>query len=159
GLGLQVHDVAGFAASDAGGTIDRPDGHPYLRLTRTLAPGMVATIEPGLYFADMLMEDLRAGDAADRVDWARIDALRRFGGVRIEGNVVCTDDAPLTLPREACAALSGAGAGAGSAGHEGLDLVGAARQPRGEHLVPVTGDRDVVLDADADPAPAFGHAG
>src|SRR5690606_25706348 len=54
GIGLQVHDVAGFAASDAGGTIDKPDGHPFLRLTRVLEPGMVVTIEPGIYFIDML---------------------------------------------------------------------------------------------------------
>ena len=105
GLGLQVHDVAGFAASDAGGTIDRPQGHPYLRLTRELAPGMVVTIEPGLYFADMLLEDLRAGDNARLVDWDRVEAFRPFGGVRIEDNVVCTDGEPVNLTREAFAAL------------------------------------------------------
>ncbi|MGY1458261.1 MULTISPECIES: Xaa-Pro dipeptidase [unclassified Luteimonas] len=106
GLGLQVHDVAGFAASDAGGTIDKPEGHPYLRLTRELAPGMVVTIEPGLYFGDMLMEDLAAGDNAGLVDWDRIDAFRPFGGVRIEDNVVCTDDAPVNLTREEFTALA-----------------------------------------------------
>src|SRR3546814_7317696 len=40
-LGLQVHDVAGFAASAAGGVIDKPDGHPYLRLTRVVRPGKI----------------------------------------------------------------------------------------------------------------------
>src|SRR5690606_36672188 len=30
---LQVHDVAGFQASDSGGSIARPLGHPYLRMT------------------------------------------------------------------------------------------------------------------------------
>ena len=34
----------------------RPPGHPYLRLTRTLEPGFVVTIEPGLYFIDALAE-------------------------------------------------------------------------------------------------------
>lgn len=105
GIGLQVHDVAGFAANDAGdGTIPRPDGHPYLRLTRTLAPGMVVTIEPGLYFIDMLLDDLRAGPHADAVDWARVDAFRPYGGIRIEDDVVCTDAAPVNLTREAFAA-------------------------------------------------------
>src|SRR5690606_11218988 len=56
GLRLQVHDVAGFAASDRGGTIPRPEGHPYLRLTRSLEPGFVVAIEPGIYFVDMLLE-------------------------------------------------------------------------------------------------------
>ena len=48
-IGAQVHDVAGFAASEDGGRVERPAGHPYLRLTRVLEPGMVVTIEPGLY--------------------------------------------------------------------------------------------------------------
>ncbi len=104
GIGLQVHDVAGFAENDRGGTIAKPDGHPYLRLTRTLAPGMVVTIEPGLYFIDMLLEDLRAGPHADAVDWTRVDAFRPYGGIRIEDDVVCTDDAPVNLTREAFAA-------------------------------------------------------
>lgn len=106
GIGLQVHDVAGFAASDAGGTIDKPEGHPYLRLTRTLVPGMAVTIEPGIYFIDMLLGDLKARGLGDGVDWARVDAFRPFGGIRIEDDVVCTDGEPLNLTREAFAAAA-----------------------------------------------------
>ncbi|MFL6593395.1 MAG: Xaa-Pro dipeptidase [Luteimonas sp.] len=101
GIGLQVHDVAGFAESDRGGAIPKPPGHPYLRLTRVLQPGMVVTIEPGVYFIDMLLEPLRQGPHADSVDWARIDSFRPYGGIRIEDDVVCTDGAPLNLTREA----------------------------------------------------------
>ena len=104
GIGLQVHDVAGFAESDRGGTLPKPDGHPYLRLTRKLAPGMAVTIEPGLYFIDMLLEQLKDRGLGPSVDWARVDAFRPFGGIRIEDDVVCTDDAPLNLTREAFAA-------------------------------------------------------
>ena len=100
GIGLQVHDVAGFAASDAGGTIPKPDGHPYLRLTRVLEPGMVVTIEPGIYFVDMLLDALREGPHAGSVDWARVDAFRPYGGIRIEDDVACTDGDPLNLTRE-----------------------------------------------------------
>ena len=103
GIGLQVHDVAGFAASDHGGTIPKPDGHPYLRLTRTLEPGFVVTIEPGLYFIDMLLEDLQAAGHGASVDWERVDAFRPHGGVRIEDDVVCTGGDPLNLTREAFA--------------------------------------------------------
>ncbi|WP_460822603.1 Xaa-Pro dipeptidase [Lysobacter olei] len=100
GIGLQVHDVAGFAESDRGGTLPKPPGHPYLRLTRTLQPGMVVTIEPGLYFIDLLLDGLRQGPHAGDVDWARIEAFKPFGGIRIEDDVVCTDAAPVNLTRE-----------------------------------------------------------
>jgi Xaa-Pro dipeptidase len=103
-LGLQVHDVAGFAASETGGRIERPEGHPFLRLTRVLQPGMVVTIEPGLYFIDSLLSRLRASDHARHIDWTRVEALAPFGGIRIEDDVVCTTDAPENLSREAFAA-------------------------------------------------------
>lgn len=104
GIGVQVHEVAGFAASDSGGTIDKPAGHPYLRLTRVLEPGMVVTIEPGLYFIDMLLAKLRDNGHGDAVDWARVDAFRPYGGIRIEDDVVCTQGEPENLTREAFAA-------------------------------------------------------
>ena len=103
GIGLQVHDVAGFAESDHGGTIPKPEGHPYLRLTRVLEPGMVVTIEPGLYFIDMLLDELKAKGQGDAVDWDRVDAFRPCGGIRIEDDVVCTEGVPLNLTREAFA--------------------------------------------------------
>lgn len=104
GIGLQVHDVGGFAASDKGGTIDRPDGHPFLRLTRVLEPGMVVTIEPGLYFIDMLLERLKENGLGPSVDWARVDEFRPYGGIRIEDDVACTDAGPVNLTREGFAA-------------------------------------------------------
>ena len=100
GIGLQVHDVAGFAESDRGGTIAKPDGHPYLRLTRVLQPGMAVTIEPGLYFVDLLLAGLKQGAHAGAVDWDRIDAFRPYGGIRIEDDVVCTAAAPINLTRD-----------------------------------------------------------
>ncbi|MGH8084356.1 MAG: Xaa-Pro dipeptidase [Lysobacter sp.] len=104
-IGLQVHDVGGFLASDEGGRIDPPDGHPFLRLTRVLEPGAVVTIEPGIYFADLLLTELRDGEHAAAVDWDKVDALRPYGGIRIEDDVVCTDGDPINLTREAFAAL------------------------------------------------------
>lgn len=102
-IGLQVHDVAGFAASDRGGRIERPAGHPYLRMTRVLEPGMVVTIEPGIYFIDMLLDEVKQNGHADSVDWARVDALRPYGGIRIEDEVLCTDGEPQNLTRPAFA--------------------------------------------------------
>jgi Xaa-Pro dipeptidase len=38
-LGLQVHDVGGLQRDPAGGVIERPYNHPFLRLTRKLEDG------------------------------------------------------------------------------------------------------------------------
>ena len=102
-IGLQVHDVAGFAADDAGATIDRPDGHPFLRMTRTLEPGAVVTIEPGVYFIDMLLARLKARPEAADIAWDKVETMRKFGGIRIEDDVVCTRGEPENLNRDAFA--------------------------------------------------------
>lgn len=102
-IGLQVHDVAGFAPSDHGGHQPPPEGHPYLRMTRGLEPGMVVTIEPGLYFIEMLLAELKTRPVAAQVDWARVEAFRPYGGVRIEDNVLCTESAPENMTRDAFA--------------------------------------------------------
>ncbi|GAB2535856.1 Xaa-Pro dipeptidase [Rhodanobacter koreensis] len=104
-IGLQVHDVAGFQQSELGGSIARPAGHPYLRMTRMLEPGMVVTIEPGLYFIDMLLAELRDKPMSADIDWAKVDAFRQYGGIRIEDDVVCTGDAPENLTRNAFALI------------------------------------------------------
>ena len=100
GIGLQVHDVAGFAESDRGGTIPKPEGHPYLRLTRALEPGMAVTIEPGIYFIDMLLDALKDKGLGPSVNWDRVATFKPYGGIRIEDDVVCTKGAPVNLTRE-----------------------------------------------------------
>ncbi len=104
-LGLQVHDVGGFMASETGGVAEKPEGHRYLRLTRPLQAGMVVTIEPGLYFIPMLLRELRAGPHAAQVDWAAVERLSRYGGIRIEDDVACraAGAAPENLTRDAFA--------------------------------------------------------
>ena len=103
-LGLQVHDVGGFMAEPSGGTIERPAGHPYLRLTRTLDEGYVVTIEPGLYFIGMLLAEARADARGRHMRWDAIEALAPWGGIRIEDNVVARAAGPENLTRDAFAA-------------------------------------------------------
>ncbi|KRG44974.1 proline dipeptidase [Stenotrophomonas pictorum JCM 9942] len=105
-IGAQVHDVAGFAAGEHGGRIERPAGHPYLRLTRVLEPGMVVTIEPGLYFIDMLLEEVKKAGNAASINWGRVDFFRPYGGVRIEDEVLCTEGQADNLTRPAFAAAA-----------------------------------------------------
>jgi Xaa-Pro dipeptidase len=105
-LGLQVHDIGGFMLDPAGRERARPAGHPYLRLTRKLEPGIVVTIEPGIYFIPMLLEAARANGHAAEIDWDLVSRCLPFGGIRIEDNVVCTADAPENLTRDAFAAAA-----------------------------------------------------
>jgi Xaa-Pro dipeptidase len=105
-LGLQVHDVGGFRSQADGEPIPRPAGHPALRLTRRLMPGMVVTVEPGVYFIDSLLEALRAGPHARHVNWALVDALRPFGGIRIEDDMAVGEEHSENLTRAAIAGLA-----------------------------------------------------
>jgi len=103
-IGLQVHDVAGFQKDDTGGVIPRPATHPYLRFTRTLEPRMVVTIEPGIYFIDLLLAQLKNKPQSKDVNWDKVDKFRRYGGIRIEDDVACTESEPENLTRDAFAA-------------------------------------------------------
>ncbi len=99
-LGLQVHDVGGDLATHRGGALPRPARFPRLRLTRPLEPGMVVTIEPGLYFIDSLLARLKKSRAGRRVNWRKLAAVHRYGGIRIEDNVLVTRDGFRNLTRE-----------------------------------------------------------
>ncbi|HSN70469.1 MAG TPA: Xaa-Pro dipeptidase [Steroidobacteraceae bacterium] len=107
-IGLQVHDVAGLAVDRKGTERPRPAGHPYLRLTRTLEPGFVVTIEPGLYFIPLLLDEARRNGHRAHIDWAVVERLAPYGGVRIEDDVVCTTAEPENLTRNAWQALKDA---------------------------------------------------
>ena len=102
-LGLMVHDAAGLAASPNGGTRDKPEGHPYLRLTRDLEAGFVVTIEPGIYFIDSLLDQARADGRGRAINWKQVEALRPWGGIRVEDNVIAQAGTPRNLTREAFA--------------------------------------------------------
>jgi Xaa-Pro dipeptidase len=100
-LGLEVHDVGGFIRSPDGGDIPRPEGHPYLRLTRVLQEGFVVTMEPGLYFIPQLLEAARADKRSTHINWSRVDSLRKFGGIRIEDDLAVTATGCENLTRDA----------------------------------------------------------
>jgi Xaa-Pro dipeptidase len=99
-LGIQVHDVAGQQADPLGSPCLPPPQYPKLRSTRTLAPGMLLTVEPGIYFIPMLLDDHRRGKYQRHFNWKLIDQLIPFGGIRIEDDVVVTKDSHRNLTRE-----------------------------------------------------------
>lgn len=100
-LGLEVHDVGGFMRSPDGGDIERPEEHPYLRLTRTLEPGFVVTMEPGIYFIEPLLAAAQADARAHLIRWSHVDALRPWGGIRIEDDLVVSAEGSENLTRDA----------------------------------------------------------
>ena len=62
---------------------------------------MVVTIEPGIYFIDSLLARLKKSRHHRQVDWKKVAGLRRYGGIRIEDNVLVTADGHRNLTREA----------------------------------------------------------
>ncbi len=102
-LGLDVHDMedlgdrAGYAQ---GRTRSAQFGLGFLRLDRDLEPGMVVTIEPGIYLVPAILdnEDIAGPFVADGT--LNKEALARFAdvrGIRIEDDVLCTDAQPEIL--------------------------------------------------------------
>lgn len=100
-LGLQVHDVGGHLADPDGSVLQAPADYPRLRLLRTLEPGFVLTIEPGLYFIPSLLEPLKKHALGRQIDWVKIERLGPSGGIRIEDNVCVTADGADNLTRTA----------------------------------------------------------
>lgn len=99
-LGIQVHDVAG-QISDRKGTPSAPHPrHPKLRTTRDMEPGMVITVEPGIYFIGMLLDPLRTGELSSKINWDLVDRLMPCGGIRIEDDVLVTESGHRNLTRE-----------------------------------------------------------
>lgn len=99
-LGLQVHDVGGFMADERGTHVAAPAQHPFLRCTRVIEPAMVFTIEPGLYFIDSLLADLKQTSAATMLNWEKVAAFRQYGGIRIEDNIIVHRERNENMTRE-----------------------------------------------------------
>jgi Xaa-Pro aminopeptidase len=92
GIGLSVHDVAGYAPGRERTT---SFGTEFLRMDRPLQEGMVVTIEPGIYFIPALLEG--ATRFADDIDLALAEDYVGIGGVRVEDCVHVTAEGPENL--------------------------------------------------------------
>lgn len=95
-LGLDVHDMedlGDIAGYESGIRRSTQFGLNFLRLNRILRPGMVFTVEPGIYFIPELIQQWHTrGQVAQFVNYDRVKTYLGFGGIRIEDDVLVTND-------------------------------------------------------------------
>ena len=70
-----------------------------------LEPGVVVTVEPGIYLIDSLLAEAHADERRAHIDWAVVEELKPFGGIRIEDNVAATAAKPENMTRDAFARI------------------------------------------------------
>lgn len=96
-IGLDVHDMENLGEQYVGYTPEAPKnmafGWKSLRLGRALEPGFVVTVEPGIYFIPTLIDMWKAENKlGDFINYTELEKFRDFGGIRIEDDLVITEN-------------------------------------------------------------------
>jgi Xaa-Pro aminopeptidase len=103
-LGLDVHDMENYGENNLGyddkNKRSTQFGLKSLRFSRPLKPGIVLTVEPGIYFIPQLIDKWQAENkCAEFINYDKIEFYRSFGGIRIEDDVVVTSNGSRVLGR------------------------------------------------------------
>ena len=102
-LGLDVHDMENLGENlvgyDAAVKRSSQFGFAYLRFAKKLEPGMVMTVEPGIYFMPELIGQWKSKKKFEEfINYTAIEKkLGGFGGIRIEDDVLITESGSRVL--------------------------------------------------------------
>ena len=96
-MGLDVHDMEGLGENYVGydDKIKRSDqfGLAYLRYAKPMEPGLVLTVEPGIYFMPELIAQWKSQNKhTEFINYDKVEKTIGFGGIRIEDDVLVTED-------------------------------------------------------------------
>ena len=96
-MGLDVHDMENLGENYVGYDehTERSEqfGLKYLRMAKTLQPGYVLTVEPGIYFIPELIDLWKKQKRHEEfINYDKVEEYQDFGGIRIEDDVLVTDD-------------------------------------------------------------------
>ena len=96
-MGMDVHDMEDLGEQYVGydETVTRSTqfGLKSLRMAKALSIGNVMTVEPGIYFIPALMDKWRAEKVNTQfLCFDEMEKFRTFGGIRIEEDILITED-------------------------------------------------------------------
>ncbi len=101
-LGLDVHDMENYGENNFGydEKLKRSEqfGLRSLRYAKPLNPGVVMTIEPGIYFIPQLIDKWeKEKKFTEFINYSKVNTYRDFGGIRIEDDIVVTKNGSRVL--------------------------------------------------------------
>lgn len=96
-IGLQVHDIGGYLANPQGHMLAKDNRYPYLRLRRPMEANTVFTVEPGIYFIQQLLKDVKDDN---NINWTKLNHFSQFGGFRYEDCIAVTENGVENLSQQ-----------------------------------------------------------